>query len=90
MWYGLSVAAKDGTRLMQALVNKQTLEAIITTRSVWQTPGEYRMPCYAVIQFDCPDDQELDSVQDIGPVSQHEPGDVYLSPSVTLKKRVLI
>lgn len=70
---------------MQAFVKKDTLEIIVTTRSVWHTPGEYTTLGYACIQFDCPDDMQLARVTSIGEPSPHDPGEIYLSPDVELE-----
>ena len=67
---------------MQAFIAKSDLAIISVTRGVWKTPGEYTSAGFACIEFDCPDDMTISKVTKLGEASNHNPGEIYRSPSV--------
>jgi hypothetical protein len=62
---------------MQALVNKSDLSILVSTRGEWQTPGEFALPDYAVIQVDVPDNMDISRVVYIGTSEPHGDGVFY-------------
>ena len=69
---------------MQALIKKDDLSIIVTTPGEWETPGEFRLKDYAVIQIEVPEDMDLVSVQSVGVPMPHGDGLIYIGAEVTL------
>ena len=69
---------------MQALVNKSDLSILVSTRGEWDTPGEFRLPDYAVIQVAVPDNMGISRVTYLGTSEPHGDGLYYPNAVVEL------